>query len=276
MREDLTTLLTPVPHDGETPRAENTRILTEALCAALRPESILTWLRNPDLRLVLSRIANGQLPLTHEAFDAEPAGTRIEHLRSLLIHHGLLPERDQYLFRFEAWLDDKFKAIADSEIRRPVEQFVRWHHLRRIRSLSQEGRPTRASIISSKQEIIEATRFLTWLFHTCARTAEECTQADFDTWLADGTATRRAAKPFIRWAVKNRICGPISTGRHITKTVPMLTQDQRLEWLKRCLTSEIDTLAYRVAAVLVLLYGQPLARIVKMRTTDIVSIPAGP
>ena len=51
----------------------------------------------------------------------------------LLVHHGLLPQRDPYLPRFERWIDATLDGLAD-EVRQPVQHFATWHHLRRIRT----------------------------------------------------------------------------------------------------------------------------------------------
>jgi integrase len=49
----------------------------------------------------------------------------------------------------------------------------------------------------------------------------------------------------------------------------VLSQEQRLEWLRECLTTDSETLPYRVAAVLVLLYAQPLTKVAALRVEDI-------
>jgi len=41
----------------------------------------------------------------------------------------------------------------------------------------------------------------------------------------------------------------------------MLTQNQRLAWIKELLTGDAESLPYRVAGILLLLYAQPLVRI---------------
>ncbi|HJV99354.1 MAG TPA: recombinase XerD, partial [Arthrobacter sp.] len=73
--------------------------------------------------------------MTHEGFDAaaESAERPANHLRALFIHHGLLPYQDPHLARFETWINDKLRDLAE-EIAKPVLQFATWHHLRRIRS----------------------------------------------------------------------------------------------------------------------------------------------
>jgi hypothetical protein len=272
LRDDLTVLFRV--DDAQGSEATATKLLG-ALCAAQRPESILTWLRKTGVRDLLQRLATGEIPLSHEALDQEPNSLRVEHLRSLLTHHKLLPNRDHYLALFQRWLTSKLEDVDDADIRRPVESFARWHHLRRIRSLSADGKPTRGPVHSAKQEITETIKFLTWLRLTHGRTVASCVQADVDAWLADGPTTRHAIRTFFVWAVKNRTGPNITIGFRQAKTVPLLTQGQRLGMLKACLTDNIDTLPYRVAATLLLLYAQPVVNIAAMKSTDVILTPDG-
>jgi hypothetical protein len=273
LRDDLTALFRP----GETLEAPETTAtkLLAALCGAQRPESILTWLRKTGVRDLLQRLATGEIQLSHEALDQEPSSLRGEHMRSLLIHHKLLPNRDHYLALFQRWLTIKLEDVDDADIRRPVESFARWHHLRRIRSLSADGKPTRGPVHSAKQELTETIKFLTWLKLTHGRTVASCLQGDVDSWLADGPTTRYLIRTFFVWAVKNRTCTNITIGFRQAKTVPLLTQDQRLAMLKACLTDDVDTLSYRVAATLLLLYAQPVVKIAAMKSTDVILTPNG-
>lgn len=249
------------------------RTLLIALTDVDRPESIITWIRPAETKDLLRRIGTRELALTHQAFDAEPPSKRIEHLRSLLAHHNLLPERDHYLALFTRWREAKLDAIDHVEIRHPVETFARWHHLRRIRSISIAGKSTRGPVHSSKQEITETIKFLTWLAHTHQRTVSTCLQTDVDAWLASGPTTRTAIRTFFVWAIKGKMASSISIGFRQAKTVRMLTQEQRLTWLRECLTQQIDTLPYRIVAALLLLYAQPIVRIAQLRTIDIVVTP---
>ena len=272
LRNDLTALL----HVDESQGTEKTAAkLLSALCAAQRPESILTWLRSTGVRELLERLATGDLPLSHEALDKEPNSLRVEHLRSLLTNHQLLPARDHYLALFERWFANKLEDIDDPEVQRPIESFARWHHLRRIRSLSTEGKPTQGPVHSAKQEITETIKFLTWLKLTHGRTAVSCVQADVNAWLAEGPTTRHAIRTFFVWAVENRSCTNITIGFRQAKTVPLLTQGQRLAMLKACLTNDVDTLSYRVAAILLLLYAQPVVKIAALKSTDVILTPDG-
>ncbi|MEQ4566866.1 hypothetical protein [Paenarthrobacter sp. CAP02] len=54
-------------------------------------------------------------------------------------------------------------------------------------------------------------------------------------------------------------------GHYTAKTRPAVTQDQRLAWLRELLTGTSQSLPYRVAGTLFLLYAQPLVRVAKLR-----------
>jgi hypothetical protein len=124
--------------------------LIEVLCAVDRAESILTWKRNQQVLELLGEIASGVILLTHDGLAAAGSGRHVDHLRSLLQHHGLLPERDEHLDRFEVWL------VAG---------------LCRLRSESQPGKGADGSKRSARQEITETIKFLTRLEDNHDRTA---------------------------------------------------------------------------------------------------------
>lgn len=263
LREDLTAELVVPAAD---PKAMGR--LVEVLCAAQRPESILTWKRSPKVKAVLQALATAQVPLTHEGLDAHGPGRHIEHLRALLVHHGLLPHRDHYLARFECWIRDKI-APLDRHIAQPVEHFATWHHLKHIRAKADAGAPTQGPVHSAKQEITETIKFLTWLEATQHRTAATCTQQDIDAYLATGPTTRHAIRTFVVFARSTRLNTRVRIGHRAARSSPTLTQDQRLAWIKELLTGTSESLPYRAAGILLLLYAQPLVRIAALRTSDI-------
>jgi hypothetical protein len=99
----------------------------------------LAWKRNQQVLELLGGITSGAILLTHEGLTAAGTGRHVNHLRSLLQHHGLLPERDEYLARFEVWPAAKLYAITTPTIRGPAEQFATWRRLRRLRSNTKPG-----------------------------------------------------------------------------------------------------------------------------------------
>lgn len=262
LRDDLTALLLTNAADPRTA----TR-LVDVLCQADRPESIITWKRSAKVQALLTSVSTGQTPLTHKGLDGHrtTAGRAAEHLRALLAHHGLLPHQDPYLSRFEAWIDDKLRPLP-ADVAKPVEHFAKWHHLRRIRAMAAPESSARGPVHSAKQEITETIKFLDWLWQTHHRTAATCTQQDVETWLATGPTTRKAIRTFFVFAKKTGTNMRVEIGHYAAKSRPAITQEQRLAWLKELLTGTSESLPYRVAGTLLLLYAQPLVRVAALRT----------
>ena len=268
VRDDLTALMV---RDAVDPAAMST--IVEILSGVDRPDSIYTWKRSPHVHDLLTGLASGQIPLTHDGLDSLGRGKHIGHLRSMLEHHGLLPLRDEHLARFESWLAAKLDAIPQRPVRGPVEQFATWHHLNRLRRNSSPGQSSDGPVRSAKQEITETIKFLTWLDQTHHRNAATCNQQDVDEYLMSGPTTRHLIRTFFVWAKTNKINKTVQIGHRQAKTTPTLTQDQRLAWLKALLQGDADTLSYRVAGTLLLLYAQPLVRVAALPTTAIVVTP---
>ncbi|MGK4219430.1 hypothetical protein [Kocuria sp.] len=124
---------------------------------------------------------------------------------------------------------------------------------------------------SAKQEITETIKFLDWLWQTHHRTAVTCTQQDVDTWLTTGPTTRKAIRTFFIFTKKTGANMRVEIGHYAAKGRPAIPQDQRLAWLKELLTGTSESLPYRVAGTLLLLYAQPLLRVTELRT-DAVNI----
>lgn len=259
LRDDLHGLL------GSEPGHAAVAGLVDALCASDRPESILIWKRSPKVQDLLRGLGDGTIPATHEGLDSV-ANRQAEHLRALMQHHNLLPQRDLYLPRFEKWIDIKLDGLPD-EVRQPVKHFATWHHLRRIRAKATAGASTRGPVHSAKQEITETVKFLVWLHETYQRTAATCTQQDVDEWLATGPTTRSAIRTFFVVAKKARLNTTVTVQHRSAKTSPSLSQDQRLAWIHELLTGTSESLPYRVAGMLLLLYAQPLVKVVTLPTS---------
>jgi hypothetical protein len=270
LRNDLTSAF--AGHDSPAGFSQ----LIAALCTADRAESIITWKRSEKVQQLLRSLGDGTTPLTHEGLDQfEPQGRHVEHLRAILQHHEVLPCRDKYVAYFEKWIDDKLASVSDPEISQPIKQFATWHHLRRINELSLDGQPTRGPVHASKQDITESLKFLQWLRAAHGRTIANCTQQDVDQWIATGPTTRHAIRTFLVWCKKMRINRSVTLGFREAKTVRSLTQDQRLAWIRELLTGESESLPYRVAATLLLLYAQPLVRIAALPMTKVIVAPDG-
>lgn len=125
LRDELTEqLLTNAPPEN----CDAAKRLIDALCAADRPESILTWKRSPTVQSLLAGIGAGTITVSHDGLDALEPNRAVEHLRAILLHAQALPNRDPSLARFQQWIEEKLAPLPDSTAQ-PVRQFATWHHL---------------------------------------------------------------------------------------------------------------------------------------------------
>ena len=82
--------------------------------------------------------------------------------------------------------------------------------------------------------------------------------------------TRHLIRTFFVWAQKSRINTVVLIGHRQAKTTRSLTQEQRLAWLKELITGDAQSLPYRVAGTLLLLYAQPHVRVAALPTSAVV------
>ena len=89
VREDLESLLKP-----NSPADFRLKRLVTILADSARPESVYTWMNLKAPKQLLELIGRRELNLTHQGFDAySPSPAAASHLREILVHHGMLPNR---------------------------------------------------------------------------------------------------------------------------------------------------------------------------------------
>lgn len=271
IRLDLETLLQP--HNPPDLRLKR---LIQVLSEAQRPESIYTWMRGAKAKELLTGLGTRDVGLSHEALDALPASRAVEHLRELLIHHGMLPDRDRQLAAFERWLAIRIEDLAATpQVQSPIETFARWHHLKRLRAMTGQGRNLNTAVRSAKQEITESGKFLTWLAATHGLAVRGIGQAHLNEYLANGPSTRYAIRTFIVWLIKNKeIAKVVMPYRHAV-TKPLITQQRRIELIRHCMESGEKAPAFRIAALILLLFGQPVGKIAALKCSDLQALPDG-
>ncbi|MGW1675081.1 hypothetical protein [Streptomyces sp. NPDC002324] len=112
--------------------------------------------------------------------------------------------------------------------------------------------------------------FLSWLADR-GRTFEHCQQADVDAWHTEKLATRRPAQTFLRWCMRtSRMPRLTLPTRVINQDQAPLHQHRRLAILRPTLNDDSLPLRARGAAALVLLYAQPVTRIVQLTVDDVI------
>ena len=240
-----------------------------ALQTARPANSVLHWLRisRTSAAPILRDMLAGARPITHDAFDQAPAGHATEFLRAALVKHGALPERDELCHRFERWIIAGTEQLPDHPDRADLRRWATWIVLRDLRgrrraSLTADDRAARACVRVARD-------LIAWL-HEQHITLETTSQYDVDRWLSEGLIKRRQIKGFLRWTSQTKLTVPLHAAGHLDQRQGTeLADDDRLGLIARLVHDDDLELRTRVAGFLILLYGQPLARITRLRIEHI-------
>ncbi len=240
-----------------------------ALSQMRRPRVGMTWTGRPHVQKMLRSLADPGTPVTHETLNGMSPWRSVAYLRDLLMLHGVLPPADRNLALFQRWLDETLAGISRHEHRQIVARFASWHVQRRLRGFADRGPVTSKQTQQARGEISQAVAFLAWLDGR-QRTLADCRQADVDAWYAGGYAARKLTHAFLRWAMANKLLPRLAVPHQDTANPAPISQKQRLDLLRRLLTDEEPELLTRVAAIVMLLYAQPLTRILSLTLDDVI------
>jgi integrase len=244
------------------------RSAVEALAAAPNAAATARWLATRHVRGLLDDLITGRLPLTHQALAACPGRSAI-YLRDLLASCGALPSTDRQLAGYEGWVHHRLAALAGHPHEKLLRQFSLWHQLPRMRSKAATGplRPTARRY--AEQRFIQAQNFLSWTT-AIGRHPAHLTQADIDAWHATAAIhQKQGARSFLTWAMTARHIPALQLPQIRFNKGEAITQHRRLGLLRRYLTGDQVPLRIRVIACLMLLYAQPLSRVLRLTTSDI-------
>nr|WSW47249.1 hypothetical protein OG296_31390 [Streptomyces sp. NBC_01001] len=237
--------------------------LYDCLNATPDPVATILWLRRPSPRRALAELVEAVGPLTHEQIDALHPRFFAQRLRGVLVVAGTLPPRDEHLVELEDWLCQRLAQIGDPAERGLVSGFAQWHHLRRLRKDSARQPISQGQAQVVRREIGMAIRLLAWL-REHDRSLDSITQLHVDSWFTV-RSRMRASLSFLRWCVRQ---GHVGSLRFPTQTQEQpkhfTDEDQRWHAVRRFLHDDTLPTPVRFAGLLVLLFGQPVARICRL------------
>jgi hypothetical protein len=245
--------------------------LFDALRTMPRPSSGLAWLRSSQVQQLLRGLARGEIPLMHDSLARLTNWRTAAFLRELLMHCGMLPVVDKHLLLFERWLDQRLSAVAHPDHARLLQQFATWHVLRRMRTRAERDPLGPAPANDARQQVNQAAAFLAWL-NARNRSLTACTQTDIDAWHGELFATRRPAQAFLRWAMVTDRTPKLGLPSRSTSKPAPITQHRRLALIRRLLSDDRTPMRERVAGLLLLLYAQPVSRIVRLTVDDVCDV----
>jgi hypothetical protein len=244
--------------------------LIAALISTPAPSSVLDWVsRRSGAQLLADLAARARCePVSHQLLDTYPQTPALHHLRGVLVHAGLLAEREEYLDRIEPWLDQLLASCSPAHAAL-IRPFATWHILRRARTRARHQGFTVSAARWARSHILVAAQFLAWLDER-GTTLADATQADIDAWLDHATQHRYLVRAFTQWALARRLAAGISVPA-IPHTQPgrFASEDARWQLLSRCLEDAAMPLDVRAAGALLLLYGQFVTRLIRLTTVDL-------
>lgn len=251
--------------------AEPAGALVELRPAILAAEPLTTrrWLTRT--RGLLVDLNENRICLDHAVLDGLPHRKSVEHLRALLIASGILsPDPTGRLRRLEADLVELLDQL-DEQHRKIVTRWVRWKVLPRLRRRHDQGRELDGVVGNARRQIRQTADFLTALQQR-QRLLAELTQHDADDWFSRPGAMRWDVRPFLAWAQHTRLVPAslsLPPGYQSPRAAPV-DAEERWRIAKTLLNDDnLDTVD-RVAGALVVLYAQPLSRIVTLTNEDVI------
>ncbi|HEX9354797.1 MAG TPA: hypothetical protein VF933_13405 [Streptosporangiaceae bacterium] len=244
--------------------------LADALIAMPDPWTGWMWIRRPNVQALLADLATGRLPLTHEALRPLPNWRTVAYVRDLLMACGVLPSIDKQILHFETWLTHRLAELEDNPHKRLLRRFATWHLLPRLRARAARRPLTSGSTRYTCEQFTHARVFLAWLDEH-GQELGRCRQADADLWHATHSEhQRRVVRAFLIWAMADKHMPRLQLPAQQVIKAASLSQQRRLELIRRAVTDERAPLRARVAACLVLLYAQPVTRLLRLTVDDVI------
>jgi len=248
--------------------------LADRITAMSRPRSGILWLSRPAPQGILRALATGQVPLTHDGLSGLTPRRSVIYIRDLMIASGILPPVDRFLVLFEQWWPTWLAGLDDPDHRKVLRHFITWHVLRTMReTIARRGELGHGPNQLARQQLRAAAAFLQDLAGH-GRTLPTCRQADIDRVLAHhGKA--HDMRTFLRWSMNGGHMPKLTLPPSVQKEPVLISQQQRVELLRRVHRGDGMDLTDRVIALLVLLYAQPLIRVQRLTIDDITTDQAG-
>ena len=252
------------------------RPLADRITSMARPRSGILWLSRPAPQGILRAIGTGRVPLTHGGLNTLTPRRSVIYIRDLMMATGILPPVDRFLFLFEQWWPTWLATIEDPEHRKVLRHFITWHVLRTMRAtIASRGELGHGPPQRARRLLRSAAALLEDLARH-DRVLGTCRQADIDRIFAHPQhPMARDMRPFLRWAMTSRRMPKLTLPPYVDTVPVLISQQQRIDMIRRVHRGDGMQLTDRVLALLVLLYAQPLIRVQRLTIDDIVPDDTG-
>ena len=234
-----------------------------------KPLSAIAWLERSPAAPTFHAMLRGEIAISHDTLDQHDVGQATAYLRSWLVAHHVLAPREELLARYQRWAQHALQALADHPDRAHVAAYARWKigsdYARKLRT----GRARPSSHRGYYANLRVAISFTRWL-HDNNLTLEQTRQAHVDEWLNGPPSRALPTRAFLTWA---NATGTVPA-LHVPRPAPRTTNTPidhatRLKQARGLLDKSDTEPAIRIAGPLLLLYGQLITRVVRLRSEDV-------
>lgn len=238
----------------------------DTLIGGRRPQTTLWWLTKPGSIAagVLRDFASGRLSISHDTFREQlPVDRRHGYLRDLLTSSGVLPPYSPAIERIDPWLVALVKGhpTVHAEI---LNRFARWQVMRRMRQHAANGTLTSSIVNGGRSHILAAARLLDWT-HQQQTVVTALTQTELEDYLSHRRGALGSLLTFLVWLTTSRTNTALSI-THRPQQLPEVTMTDEARWrgVELLLNETTINSHSRVAGLFLLLFAQPLNKILRM------------
>lgn len=229
-----------------------------------RADSLVGWQRTNRVSAeVLRELATGQLPLEFEAIFTRCGGKQgATFLLSMLVTSGVLTDIDINEERYYLWLTSWLSEQTNSAHRLLLRRYAQWG----LSTKPWAGYATRPTDPNNRFHRLRSR------LQTCAEylqfvedqgyTTLTLPQGVLDAYVAGSANRHDHISHFTRWLKDNGLATAVSSYRQRNTFISAIAPDERWRLARWLLRDETIKAQDRVAGLFVLLYGQPVSRIV--------------
>ena len=253
-------------------RTAQLRPFLDALRQAEDPRAAIDWIgKRRAGPAVVADLLHARVSVSHETLDVaggSHTSPGVEYLRQLLTDSAVLPVRSEQFSRVERTIARRL-AICPVPTRAVLQRYATWQVLPKARRRVRSGPEGAGSAAAALAKFVTAQVFCSWIE---ARGAElgHLDQALVDTFVAEHPRRADGLATFTTWAAHQHLAPAVRVERRPSSfPATFAPADVQLIGARACLTDDTIPARDRLAGALLLLYGQPLSRIARLRRADL-------
>jgi hypothetical protein len=265
----LSEILRRLRADGHPDAIARLEPYLHALGDGPQPATTLKWIARSGGYETVIELATGARELSHAALDQVNRGMTTTFLRAALVTHGVLDARPEQTATFDLAAARLLRDVPASQDRAQLRAFSLWQVQHELARRERHGRATGKSAVNSIRLVRAAVELSAWAT-AHGMTLAQLHQEDLDRWIDEGSSTTAHIRPFLKWAARGRLIAPLQAAPRTPRGHAEAMPDQaRVDVVRRLLRDQTIDLRDRVGGCLLLIYAQPLTRIVRLTADQV-------